>query len=447
MRSGAGQPAPVTLPRQPDVIVVGCGITGAATAAALAARGARVVVLDKEAAPAAEGSGRAQGSLRVQGRHPSELALAREALDLWAAAVADDADAPGAGDDAEFARQGNLYLATRADELPLLRTLADQSHAAGLGAVRLLDPAELRRVVPAATGPQLGGLFSPYDAQAQPDSATRLWVRRAVRHGARFAYDTAVRGLLTSAGRVRGVRTARGDLLADRVVVAAGVWTPHLLAGVGLRLPLMPVALTELQTRPLPPLFAPTVRACGFGARQRPDGRLVVSAGLGARVTRRVSLYDLRGARLWLPRARDFRRSLRLRVDGRQLLREVRHRAVTHPALVPATSPEPLCDRRSVERALRRLAQVFPAATGATVERRWAGLVDLTPDGLPVVEHRAGPEGLVTVAGLSGHGLAIGPVLGEIAADLSLDGTTRHDIIPFSLNRFDGDVASPEVMI
>jgi sarcosine oxidase subunit beta len=70
------------------------------------------------------------------------------------------------------------------------------------------------------------------------------------------------------------------------VVVAAGVWAAYLLTGAGIRLPVMPVCLSEVETAPLPPLFGPTVRAFGFGARQRPDGRLVVSAGLGARAAR-----------------------------------------------------------------------------------------------------------------------------------------------------------------
>jgi len=197
----------------------------------------------------------------------------------------------------------------------------------------------------------------------------------------------------------------------------------------------------------VPPLFGPTVRAFGFGARQRPDGRVVVSAGLGARVTRRVSLYDLHGLRYWLPRARTVRRNLRIRVDHRQVLRELWQRRTIGPALVPSRSREPLADKGSVDEALVRLAQVFPAATGAVTRRYWGGLVDMTPDGLPVIDHRCGPNGFTVLSGLCGHGLAIGPVLGEIAADLTLDGTTRRSIEPFRLARFDGEVASPEVMI
>lgn len=426
---------------RPDVVVIGAGITGSATAAALAERGLRVVVIEKEAGPAYEGSGRAQGSLRVQGRHASEFPLALEAMRLWDRAAEEDP-----GHDLELVRGGNLYLATEPDERPMLRRLAHEARDSGLDQVRYLEADEVRVILPAATGSFLGAMWSPYDAQAQPAEATRLYVRRAERAGVSFMFGCRVTRLLQAGSRITGVATTGGTLRPDAVVVAAGAWSSHLLADAGVRLPLMPVILSELETAPLAPLFRPSVRAFGFGARQRPDGRVVVSAGLGAVVTRRASLYDLNGMRHWLPRARTFRKNLRLRVDARQLARELSSRSSIGPHLVPGTSPEPPCDKGSVDRAMSRLALVFPAAEGAAVRRYWGGLVDMTPDGLPVID-RAGPDGLTVVAGLCGHGLAIGPALGAIAADLVTGAPTSFDLTSFALSRFDGDVAAPDVMI
>src|SRR5438046_336271 len=101
------------MPDTPDLVVVGSGITGAATAAAVAARGAAVVLVDKEDGPAREGSGRAQGSLRLQGRHPSEFPLAQESLQLWGRAAQEDP-----GHDIELATGGNLYFCTGETEKP-----------------------------------------------------------------------------------------------------------------------------------------------------------------------------------------------------------------------------------------------------------------------------------------------------------------------------------------
>jgi glycine/D-amino acid oxidase-like deaminating enzyme len=430
------------MPDTADVVVVGSGITGAATAAAVAARGAAVVLVDKEDGPAREGSGRAQGSLRLQGRHPSEFPLAQESLQMWGRAAQEDP-----GHDIELATGGNLYFCTSETEKPLLMSLVGHARAAGLTGVEYLDRDRTREIVPAAAGPFLGAMWSPVDAQCQPDKGTRLFVRRAERAGARFAYGVKATRLLESRGQITGVQTTRGRVAAGTVVVAAGIWTPHLLNTAGITVPLMPVCLSEVQTQALAPLFRPTIRAFGFGARQRPDGRIVVSGGLGARVTRRVSLYDLGGLRYWLPRARMFRKNLRLRVDGAQILREIRHRTPLSTALIPQPSPEPAPDRPSVDAALSRLAAVFPGAAEARAVRYWAGLVDMTPDGLPVIDGTCGPLGLTVVTGLSGHGLALGPVLGEIASDLALDGSTDRPIEPFSLARFTDKVASPGVMI
>jgi len=430
------------MPTTADVVVIGSGITGAATAAAAAARGASVVLIDKEDGPAREGSGRAQGSLRLQGRHPSEFPLAQEALRLWNQVSAEDPD-----QDIELSNGGNLYFCTREDEKPRLLSLVAQAQAAGLVGVEFLDREQAREIMPAASGPFLGAMWSPVDAQCQPDQGTQLYVNRAKRAGASFTYRVKALRLLQAADRIIGVETTAGRINAGAVVVAAGIWTPHLVRTVGLKVPIMPVCLSEVETQPLKPLFPQTIRALGFGARQRPGGRIVVSGGLNARVTRSVSLYDLHGLRYWLPRAKSFRKNLRLRLDGRQILREIAHSGALSTGLVPYPSPEPVPDRASVDSALSQLAVVIPETGQGRALRYWGGMVDMTPDGLPVIESGSGPKGLAIIAGLSGHGLALGPVLGEIASDLSLDGRTGRPIAAFSLDRFTGPVATPELMI
>ena len=429
------------LPVGADVVVVGSGVVGAATAAALAERGARVVLLDKEDGPGREGSGRAQGSLRVQGRHGAELALAQEALRLWTEAAAE-------GGEFELVHGGNLYLQTRPEEAAVLQGLLAESHAAGLTSVELLDAAQVRELVPTATGAFLGGMWSPVDAQCQPDLGTAYWARKAERLGATTAYGVLATGIRTAGGRVAGVETTAGAVAADAVVVATGAWTSYLTRTVGVDVPIMPVIMSELETAPVPPLFAATLRAFGFGARQRPGGQVVVSAGLNARVRHGVSLADLHGLRWWAPRALSFRKAIRLSLDVRRIGEQVRYRSVLGTALVPAPAPEPPVDARLVDASLERLAQVVPGLAGVAVARRWGGLVDMTPDGLPVVDGTSGPGGLVVVAGLCGHGFTLGPSLGETAADLALTGRTDRDIEAFGLARFaNGAVQQPTMMI
>lgn len=430
----------MSLPSSADVVVVGGGVIGAATAAAVAARGARVVLLEKEDRPAREGSGRAQGSLRVQGRHGAEFPLAVEALSLWEEAAADG--------DFEFIKGGNLYFQTAEDELPVLQHLVEEAHRAGLADVVLLDPEQTREIIPCATGPFLGAMWSPVDAQVQPAKATEYYARRAADQGATLVFDVKVTRVLEAAGRVTGVDTTAGPVRADAVVVAGGVWTPYLTRTVGVRVPIMPVVMSELETASLPPLFKQTIRAFGFGARQRPDGRTVISAGLNAKVGHEVSFGDLNGLRYWLPRAMSFRKNLKLHLDTRRVLQQMRMRSTLDTRLVPDRSPEPRVDAPLVEESLRRMATVIPAFRQATIERSWAGLVDMTPDGLPVIDGSAGPDGLTVITGLCGHGLHLGPVLGEIAAELSLDGSTTRPVEAFTLDRFtSGKVGRPEMTI
>lgn len=430
----------MTMPRGADVVVVGSGIVGAASAGALATRGASVVLLDKGNGPAREGSGRAQGSLRVQGRQGVELPLAREALTLWSEA-ADDGEF-------EFVIGGNLYVRTTDDELPVLQRLVDEAHRAGLTDVSLIDADQIRTIIPGATGPCLGGMWSPVDAACQPAKATAHYIGRAERAGVHVAYGAKVTQLLEAGGHICGVHTTIGPIAADSVVVAGGVWTPYLTKTVGTKVPIMPVVMSELETEPVKPILTPTIRAFGFGARQRPDGRTVVSAGLNAKVGHGVSLVDFNGLRYWLPRAMAFRKNIKLHLDARRVVQQVRHRSTLSPQLVPQASPEPTVDRVLVDSAFSRLSQLIPEFGGIGVARYWAGMVDLTPDGLPVIDGRAGPEGLTIITGLGGHGLALGPVLGEIAADLSLTGGTTRPIEAFRLGRFtNGSVANPEIMI
>lgn len=423
-----------------DVVVVGGGISGYASAAAAAARGAKVILIEKEAQPAWEGSGRAQGSLRLQGRDAAELPLAREAIERWKA-LGDEVDC-------ELRFDGNIYLCDDPDELPTLRSLVDHAHRAGLADVRLLDRDETREVLPLATGPFEAAMWSAHDGQCDPAKSTRAFAERAKVRGVTTLIGTLARAIVERDGGVRGVQTSRGYVEAGAVVVTGGVWTPHLVRTVGVEVPIMPVAHGQAETEPTDTRFGPTIRAFGFGCRQRPDGRIVLSAGINARVEHRLTLAATRDVRLWATRYRSSRGSVRLRFDPALTLRQIRDRARLSTNHIPVATEPPAPHRPDVDAAMAALKRAMPAFEGLRIAKAWSGLLDISPDGLPIIDHEAGPDGLVFVTGLSGHGLALGPVLGEIAADLALDGTTARPIHPFRLARFrEGPVPLPRKMI
>lgn len=423
-----------------DVVVVGGGISGYACAASAARRGATVVLVEKEAGPAGEGSGRAQGSLRLQGRHAAELPIAEESIALWREL--------GGEADCELRFDGNIYFCDDPAELPTLRGLVEEAHAAGLTEVRLLEPDDAREVVPNATGPFAAAMWSPYDGQCDPAKSTRAFAARAEAGGVTTLADTLVIRIVEHAGGVRGIDTSRGFIEAAAVVVTGGVWTPNLVGTVGVDVPVMPVAHGQAETVATDVRIGPTVRAFGFGFRQRPDGRLVLSAGINARVEYRMTLGSTRNARLWASRYRVNRGNVRLRFDPALTLRQLRDRSRLSTGHIPVAIEPPAPRRADVDAALVALKRVMPAFAVLRIGRYWSGMLDISPDGVPIIDHKAGPDGLVFVTGLSGHGLALGPVIGEITADLALDGATARPIRPFRLARFrEGEVELPNKMI
>lgn len=425
------------LPQRADVVVIGGGVIGCATAAYVAERGLRVVLLEKEDDVAREGSGRSAGHLRIQGRHRSEIPLAIRSHELWSALARRCGFA--------LMRKGNLYVADRESELEELSALVAAARELSLTDVELVTPRRIREIVPSLTGPVAGGLYAARDGHCDPAAAVRAFAELAMEQGALVATSTKVTRISTAAGTVTGVVSERGEVTASTVVLAAGRWAPHLTEALGVTIPVKPVVYTMSETSPLPPLFETSIRGRGFSARQRPDGSIVLSAGLNAVVERRASFYDLKHAGLWAPRYVKHKSVIRVRLDLAQMLREIRTGAVISPALIVTDGGSPSPDRRQVERAYRALAEKIPGVRDARVARFWTGLLDISPDGLPVIDAPARPRGLVILAAMSGHGLGIAPAIGEIAADLVVSGQTSAPIEPFRAGRFSaGEVAMPE---
>ena len=87
---------------------------------------------------------------------------------------------------------------------------------------------------------------------------------------------------------------------------------------------------------------------------------------------------------------------------------------------------------------IQRATQAIPLFGTMAIEDMWAGLIDMTPDGLPVIEASPEIDGLVIAAGFSGHGFGLGPVTGRIIRDLILNKSSNLPLKPFALARLDG---------
>ena len=371
-----------------DVVVVGAGISGAAAACALARAGIGVVLVDRYG-PAAMASGWTLAGVRQSGRHPAELPLARAAVALW-----DNLDEE-LGAETSYRRGGNLRLARDAAEATVIERLVAEQSAAGLDIALLRDRAAIRAVAPAVDADAVHlASFCASDGHADPKATVQAFVRAAERAGATLRFGERVLAIETAAGKVTGVRTDKGVIPTARVVLAAGIFANELLAPLGLAVPMSVQVVSVLQSTPMPPLLGPVIGVANadIAGRQEANGRFRVTSG--------VEPWD--GAM----------------EDG------------ALPAVRPGAA--------SLAGTIEKFGRVVPVFRTARIEAIWAGLIDMTPDALPVIEAAPECEGLVIATGFSGHGFCLGPVTGLILARLAQGIAPGFPLAPFRRARFAG---------
>jgi sarcosine oxidase subunit beta len=370
-----------------EVVVIGGGISGTAAAYELARAGAKVTLVE-QGSLASMASGWTLAGVRQSGRHPAELPLATAAVARWKQLGEE------LGADVEYRREGNLRLARTLEEVPVIQTIVAEQRDLGLDLTFLPDNAAVREIAPAIAESVLAASYCSTDGHANPIATVRAFAMAATRHGATMRTETVVTAIDASGGRIRGVRTRSGNIAADVVVVAAGVYTARLCEPLGLDLPIQVSRVAVVQTVPLLPLIRQVLGTADadFAGRQEVGGRFRLTGG----------------GRSWPHQLEDL-------VHG------------DDPVLPPA---------EDVIAALTRGIEVLPALGDARVARVWGGLLDMTPDALPIIERTPDLEGLVIAAGFSGHGFCLGPVTGQIVRDLVLESTTTFSIQPFRRDRF-----------
>jgi len=417
------------LPERADVVVIGGGIVGASTALFLARRGVSVALCEKGRI-GGEQSGRNWGWVRVMGRDPVEIPLALESRRLWQ-------DMPRlVGAETGYRQSGILYLCDTRRQVAHYEAWLEHARAFQLD-TRLLGPAEVAELMPGAARPFAGALHTPSDGRAEPRHAASAIAEGARRAGAAVLTNCAVRGLDVAGGRVSGVVTERGRIACGSAVLAGGVWSRLLCGNHGIGLPQLKVLGSVMRTGPVPGAPEQAGGADGFGFRKRLDGGYSI-ANRGASVAEIVP-DTFRLFLDFLPALRVQWRELRLRL-GRRFLEELRIRR--RWALDEATPFEevrtldPAPDDRILDQGRANLERAFPAFRAAEERQRWAGLIDVTPDAVPVIGPVRSLPGFFLATGFSGHGFGIGPGAGRLMADIVTGATPAVDPRPYRFERF-----------
>ncbi len=417
------------LPERADVVVVGAGIVGISAALELVERGLTVAVCEKGIV-AGEQSSRNWGWVRLSRRDPREIDLMAASIRIW------EGLAERVGHDVGYRQCGIVVpfhsRAFRNENVDWLRHVAGTQHR-----VSAVDADRVRELLPDMLLDCDGALYSPTDGRAEPQRAAPAIARAAQARGAAILTNCAVRAIETAGGRVSGVVTERGTIATGAVVVAAGAWSRLLLRGIGVTLPQLKVLNSVLRTEPLPGGPELTVRGPGFSARKRLDGGYTVS-------TLAANNYDLtpdsfRFLAKFLPIARREWMSMRPRIGPRFVqewrdMRRPRAGEATPFEKVRVLDPEP--NVAMTDRALAKLAAAFPVFRSAKVAQRWAGLIDVTPDAVPVISPVEGRPGLTVATGFSGHGFGLGPGAGRLVADLVTGAAPVVEPSAFRFSRF-----------
>jgi len=367
-----------------DVVIVGGGIHGLATAYYLARNHGitDVAVLDKGYLGGG-GSGRNTAILRSNYLTPEGVRFYDRSLELYRGLAAD------LNFNVMFSRRGHLTLAHSDASLRTMRWRAEVNKASGVDS-EVVGPDDVKQIVPhmdtseRVRYPILGALYHPPGGIVRHDAVVWGYARAAASRGVHLHQDTEVTAIGVSAGRVTGVRTTRGDIAAPVVINAAAGWATLVADMAGVRLPVQTFPLQAAVTEPVKP-FLRTVIVSGtlhVYVSQTARGELVFGASVDP-----FASYSTRGS------------------------------------------------LEFTEGLAGHVLQLMPSLAKMRLLRQWAGLCDMTPDFAPIM----GPTdvgGFLVDVGWGTYGFKAGPVAGETMAESVATGRTPQLISSFGLERF-----------
>ncbi len=358
-----------------EVVIVGGGVTGLSAGWWLARSGVKVTVLDKFIV-GWEASGRNGG-----GASHYSSPLFDEEQRLWPRM--DEL----LGYPTEH-RPERIIIAMTERQWEQYRFVAAR-HQRLNHPVELLDTKQVLDAVPLASEKCFGGVHYKFGGHANPQRSVQAYAWALQDMGGRIVQHSPVIGFETAGGKVTAVKTANANYGCDAVVVAAGPQIPQLMAQLGVTVPLAAARAEMIITEPAPMMPIGGVDGHKLYGRQTLRGNLAYGGG----------------PHEWLD----------VDADG--------------PAARPST---PLARNLA-----KRLAELLPKAAHLNVIRSWAGIIENSPDGRPIIDRLSSPDNVV-VASMSSVGFGLSPASGHAIRDLVVDGTCSFaNLDLLKLSRFD----------
>ncbi len=367
-----------------DVVIIGAGVHGLATAYYLGKHGMTNVAVLEKSYIGSGNSGRNTAIIRANYRTPEGIPFYRESVRLY------EELSQELGYNVLFSQQGHLTLAHTDSAVDGLRVRAEANMLLGVES-HLIGPDEIKRLVPAidissqAHLPIRAALYHPPGGIIRHDAVVWGYARAADRMGIEIHPHTEVQGIQTENGHVTAVQTSRGHVRTGTVVNATSGWCSTIARMVGVKLPIVSHPLQACVTEPLKPFLDKVIVSANLHVyvNQTDRGELV----LGAEIDPYAS-YSL---------------------------------ASTLPTL---------------EMIAAHTLELFPQLEEVRVLRQWTGVCDMTPDYSPIMGEVPGVPGFLVDVGWGTYGFKAGPVSGETMAELIVTGKTPDLIKPFALSRF-----------
>lgn len=371
-------------PQKSDVLIIGGGIMGAASAFFLRQRGHSVTLLERDQI-GQYASGVNFGNVRRQGRYLGQLELANRSWALWKR-LPELID-----DDLEFIASGHMRVCYREDEIAELEAYAAAPEAAQLD-LKIYRGAELHKRFP-FLGPDVkGGSYAPHDGHANPRLAAPAFARAARRLGAQIEEQTEVAEVQKVGGEFSVSTTDGRQFSAAQLLITAGAWGQKLSEQFGEPVPLDTHGPQMAVTEPVP-YALPTVIGVYTKIpeeviyfRQITRGNIVIGGGYRSKP-------DM-----------------------------LNRRAYVEP--------------RSVLNQITQMQRLLPGVGNLNIIRVWSGIESYLPDSLPIMGPSGTVDGLYYAFGFCGHGFQLGPGVGDVMAELISTGSTSTLIEPFSIRRF-----------
>ncbi len=367
-----------------DVVVIGAGVHGLATAYYLAANHGitDIAVLDTGYLGGG-GSGRNTAIVRSNYLTPEGVRFYDRSVKLYENLAVE------LNFNVMFSQKGHLTLAHNDGSLRTMRWRAEVNKLEGVDS-EVIGPDEIQRLVPfmdvsaESRYPILGALYHPPGGTIRHDAVNWGYARAADALGVQIHQSTEVLGIDVQDGRVRGVRTNRGAVASPVVINCTAGWASLVSQLAGVRLPISTHPLQAAVTEPVK-VFLNTVVVSGtlhVYVSQTARGELVFGAS-----TDPYPSYSMRGS------------------------------------------------LEFTEELAGHILELMPSIAKLRVLRQWAGLCDMTPDFSPIMGITP-VEGFLVDVGWGTYGFKAGPVAGEAMAELVATGRTPENIATFDLARF-----------